>query len=215
MHKSRPLLYSFRRCPYAMRARMALYSAGVQVDIIEVALKEKPTEMLTLSAKGTVPVLQLEDGQVLDESLAIMDWALSQNDPDKWLPESAAQQPDANNAKKRCLELITENDSTFKYALDRYKYPQRYPKQDCLSARDDGLIFLARLNANLSKHAYLLGTSLAYADIAIFPFVRQFANTDVDWFRSTPLVNLQSWLDKNINSNLFKTIMEKNRLLLL
>jgi glutathione S-transferase len=184
---------------------MALFSAGIQVEITEVALKEKPPEMLALSPKGTVPVLQLEDGQVLDESLGIMDWALRQNDPDNWLPESIS-----DDAQGLCFDLITENDSTFKDALDRYKYPQRYPDEDCSKARDGGMAFLSKLNALLSKQPYLLGEAITYADIATFPFIRQFANTDLDWFNSSSLTSLQSWLDNLVNSVLFKTIMKKH-----
>lgn len=206
MQKSLPLLYSFRRCPYAMRARMALYSAGIQVDIVEVALKEKPKEMLALSAKGTVPVLLLEDGRVLDESLAIMDWALARNDPDNWLPSSL---PDEE--KKLHVDLIAENDSTFKSALDRYKYPQRFPEQDCANARNDGLVFLTRLDARLSRQPCLFGQTATYADIAIFPFVRQFANTDFEWLKNTSLTYLRTWLDNRVNSEPFLTIMEKHR----
>ena len=193
-----------------MRARMALYSAGIQVDIVEVALKEKPADMLALSAKGTVPVLQLKDGRVLDESLAIMDWALHQNDPDHWLPEASS-----DAAARLCHELITENDSTFKQALDRYKYPQRYADEDCSNAREDGLVFLNKLNSQLATQPYLLGETLSYADIAIFPFIRQFANVDFDWFEDSQLAGLQTWLDERVNSVLFKTIMEKNRSLLI
>lgn len=194
-----------------MRARMALYSAGIQVEIIEVALKEKPSEMLALSPKGTVPVLQLEDGQVLDESLAIMDWALGQNDPDNWMPETIS-----NDAQELCRELITGNDGAFKNALDRYKYPQRYPDEDCSKARDDGTEFLLKLNALLTTQPYLLGADVSYADIAIFPFVRQFANTDFDWFQNNDsLITLQRWLGNLVNSLLFKSIMEKHRTRLL
>jgi len=194
-----------------MRARMALYVAKVQVELIEVALKEKPADMLALSPKGTVPVLQLEEGQVIDESLAIMDWALGQNDPDNWLPDATS-----NGAQKLCNDLIAENDSTFKNALDRYKYPQRYPEEDCSNARDDGIEFLSKLNTLLTKQPYLLGKTITYADIATFPFIRQFANTDLDWFqRNSSLQPLQIWLDNWVNSLLFESIMEKHRTRLL
>ncbi len=186
---------------------MALYYAGIQVDIVEVALKEKPAEMLSLSAKGTVPVLQLMDDRVLDESLEIMTWALHQHDPDHWLPNKAGSGAKAT----LCHELVAENDSTFKRALDRYKYPQRYPNEDCSNARNDGLAFLTTLNTRLTAQPYLFGETVGYADIAIFPFVRQFANVDFDWFQMSPLKGLQTWLDERVNSPLFKTIMEKNR----
>ena len=196
-----PALYSFRRCPYAMRARMALYQAGVQCEIVEVELKAKPAAMLALSPKGSVPVLHLTSGEVLDESLDIMHWALGNNDPAHWLPSSWATSQ----------SLIDKNDGAFKSNLDRYKYPQRFPGGNNIEARDSGLGFLKDLNAQLNGNAYLLGPQVSFVDIAIFPFVRQFANTDVPWFATQALPGLQRWLDTLVNGGLFKTIMEKNR----
>jgi len=199
--RQHPVLYSFRRCPYAMRARMALYQAGVQCEIVEVELKAKPAAMLALSPKGSVPVLQLLSGEVLDESLDIMHWALVQNDPVHWLPSSWAI----------TQSLIDENDGGFKSNLDRYKYPQRYPGGNSLEARDKGLIFLHQLNTQLNGNAYLLGQQVSFVDIAIFPFVRQFANTDADWFADQTIPAVHIWLQTLLDSDLFKTIMEKNR----
>ena len=199
-----PVLYSFRRCPYAMRARMALYQAGVQCEVVEVELKAKPTTMLALSPKGSVPVLQLPSGEVLDESLDIMRWALTQNDPAHWLSSSAITQ-----------SLIDENDTDFKSNLDRYKYPQRFPGGNSLAARDQGLDFLRKLQAQLNGKDYLLGPQVSFVDIAVFPFIRQFANTDVQWFTAQDLPGVQRWLDSLVNSVLFKTVMEKNRSYLL
>lgn len=196
-----PVLYSFRRCPYAMRARMALYQAGVQCEIVEVELKVKPAAMLALSPKGSVPVLQLLSGEVIDESLDIMRWALGQNDPAPWLPTSWAISQ----------LLIDENDGAFKSNLDRYKYPQRFPAGNSIEARDKGLMFLRRLNTQLNGNAYLLGSQVSFVDIAIFPFVRQFANTDAGWFADQALPAVQLWLQTLLDSNLFKTIMEKKR----
>ena len=199
--RQHPVLYSFRRCPYAMRARMALYQAGVQCEIVEVELKAKPAAMLALSPKGSVPVLQLLSGEVLDESLDIMHWALVQNDPAHWLPSSWAI----------TQSLIDENDGGFKSNLDRYKYPQRYPGGNSLEARDKGLMFLHQLNTQLNSNAYLLGRRVSFVDIAIFPFVRQFANTDADWFADQTIPAVHIWLQTLLDSDLFKTIMEKNR----
>ena len=200
-----PLLYSFRRCPYAMRARMALYQAGVQCEIIEVELKAKPAAMLALSPKGSVPVLQLPSGEVLDESLDIMHWALAQNDPAHWLPSSWVISQ----------SLMDENDTDFKANLDRYKYPQRFPGGDSVEARDKGLLFLRKLTTQLNGNDYLLGQQVSFVDIAVFPFIRQFANTDVQWFAAQDLPGVQRWLDSLVNSVLFKTVMEKNRCYLL
>jgi len=200
-----PLLYSFRRCPYAMRARMALYQAGEQCEIIEVELKAKPAEMLALSPKGSVPVLQLPSGTVLDESLDIMHWALAQNDPAHWLPSSWAISQ----------SLIDANDTDFKSNLDRYKYPQRFPGGNSLMARDQCFDFLRQLQAQLSGNDYLLGSQVSFVDIAIFPFIRQFANTDVQWFAAQDLPDVQRWLGSLVNCFLFKTVMVKNRYYLL
>lgn len=200
-----PLLYSFRRCPYAMRARMALYQAGVQCEIIEVELKAKPAAMLALSPKGSVPVLRLASGEVLDESLDIMHWALAQNDPAHWLPSSWVISQ----------SLMDENDTGFKSNLDRYKYPQRFPGGNSVEARDKGLLFLRKLTTQLNGNDYLLGQQVSFVDIAVFPFIRQFANTDVQWFAAQDLPDVQRWLDSLLNSVLFKTVMEKNRCYLL
>jgi len=199
--KQYPVLYSFRRCPYAMRARMALYQAAVQCEIVEVELKAKPAAMLALSPKGSVPVLLLPTDEVLDESLEIMRWALAQSDPAHWLPSSWAISQ----------SLIDENDTGFKSNLDRYKYPQRFPGGNSVTARDQGLYFLRKLQAQLNGNDYLLGPQVSFVDIAIFPFVRQFANTDTQWFVAQDLSGVQRWLDSLLNSVLFKTVMGKNR----
>lgn len=178
-------LYSFRRCPYAMRARMALVRAGVVFDIIEVDFKNKPQAMLDYSPKGTVPVLILTDGTVIDESIDIVKWACA----DEW--------------RHADHELIKDNDGAFKHALDRYKYPVRYPDEDCSGARAQGESFLRKLDQNVQ-----VGT-LTLDDICIFPFVRQFANVDRTWFDALPYKSVQSWLTNCIESDLFKTVMLK------
>lgn len=194
-----PLLYSFRRCPYAMRARMALWVAGVTVELREVKLANKPDELLEASSKGTVPVLVLPDGQVVDESLDVMRWALSQNDPEGWLTGDDAA-------------LIARNDCEFKRHLDRYKYPNRYPDEDSTSDyhREQGLAVLQDLDARLAKHAFLCGDTRSLADMAIFPFIRQFANHDRAWFDAQPLPHLQGWLAGHLSSDIFTAIMVKH-----
>ncbi len=198
-HQNAPILYSFRRCPYAMRGRMGLYYAGIICELREVVLRDKPQEMLDISPKGTVPVLQLSDGSILEESLDIMRWALDQNDPDGWRGGDADE---INN-------LIAENDGPFKKALDRYKYPGRYPDEDCSGAREDGEAFLKQLNERLEQHRYLISERISFADIAIFPFIRQFANTDRTWFDGLPYTPLQHWLEAHLQSDLFQAIMPK------
>lgn len=191
-------LYSFRRCPYAMRARMALRYSGVPVEIVEVSLKAKPAEMLAISPKGTVPVLDA-DGRVIDESLEIMRWALAQNDPDDWLLEDDA----------RIAELIEANDQVFKVHLNRYKYAERYPEQPMEVYRAEGALFLQRLDELLEGRDYLLANHASLADIALLPFVRQFAHVDREWFAQTPYVRLQAWLQRFLESELFTSIMKK------
>lgn len=191
-------LYSFRRCPYAMRARMALRYSGVPVEIVEVSLKAKPAEMLAISPKGTVPVLDA-DGQVIDESLEIMHWALAQHDPDDWLL----------GGDSRIAELIEANDQVFKIHLNRYKYAERYPEQPMEVYRAEGALFLQRLDELLEGRDYLLTGHPSLADIALLPFVRQFAHVDRDWFAQTPYVRLQAWLQRFLESELFTGIMKK------
>ncbi|MGN8120861.1 glutathione S-transferase [Pseudomonas sp. 22082] len=191
-------LYSFRRCPYAMRARMALRYSGVPVEIVEVSLKAKPAQMLAISPKGTVPVLDA-DGQVIDESLEIMHWALAQNDPDNWLL----------GGDSRIAELIEANDQVFKVHLNRYKYAERYPEQPMEVYRAEGALFLQRLDELLEGRDYLLTAHPSLADIALLPFVRQFAHVDRDWFAQTPYVRLQAWLQRFLESELFTGIMKK------
>lgn len=190
------ILYSFRRCPYAMRARMALSYAGIDTDIIEVDFKDKPKHMLEVSPKGTVPVLCLKDGTVIDESLDIMQWALTQNDPDSWAYSD--------------LSLVEENDGSFKKALDLYKYPDRYPGEDTTSARIDGEMFLFKLEGHLQHQDYLSGDHLSIVDVAVFPFIRQFAHVDKDWFYSLELPCLHAWFKALCEGKLYTQIMEKD-----
>jgi glutathione S-transferase len=191
-------LYSFRRCPYAMRARMALRYSGVPVEIVEVSLKAKPAEMLAISPKGTVPVLDA-GGQVIDESLEIMRWALAQHDPQGWLLDGDS----------RIAELIEANDHGFKVQLNRYKYAERYPEQPMEVYRTEGASFLQRLDELLIDRDYLLADHPSLADIALLPFVRQFAHVDREWFAQTPYVRLQAWLQRFLESELFTSIMKK------
>jgi glutathione S-transferase len=191
-----PVLYSFRRCPYAMRARMALWAAGVTVELREVKLAAKPPALLAASAKGTVPVLVQADSTVIDQSLDIMRWALAQNDPEGWLAgEDAA--------------LIAAIDGPFKHHLDRAKYPGRYEEDGITDHRTAALALLAPLEARLAGAPYLTGENRALTDIALFPFIRQFAGIDPEWFAGEPLPRLQAWLDGLLASDLFAAVMPK------
>lgn len=195
-------LYSFRRCPYAMRARLALRYSGVPLEIVEVSLKAKPAEMLALSPKGTVPVLSV-DGRVIDESLDIMRWALARHDPQDWLLK------DDGPAQQRIEALIAENDQVFKLHLNRYKYAERYPEQPMEYYRGQGELFLRQLDELLSQQDYLLAEHPSLADMALAPFVRQFAHVDREWFAQTPYRNLQRWLQRFLESELFTQVMAK------
>ena len=200
----KPVLYSYRRCPYAMRARMALRYAGIDAEIREIELRNKPLHMIQLSPKATVPVLLLESGEVLEESLDIMRWALQQRDADGWRLPGDPEIRDAMEA------LILVNDREFKQALDRYKYPERYPDFPIEHYRQQGEVFLHMLEDHLLVSACLFGDALSMADIAIFPFIRQFAGVDSAWFNDAPYPRLRGWLEARVQSTLFTDVMQKN-----
>lgn len=200
MTSSLPLLYSFRRCPYAMRARLGLLFAESPVELREIVLKNKPAQMLEISPKGTVPVLQLVDGTVIAESVEIMRWALEQQDPQGLLVASVSLQAKA---------LIEQNDNDFKHWLNRYKYADRHPERTQIEYRQQGEVFLQLLESLLTKNAYLLGSSPSIADIGIMPFVRQFAHVDRQVFYSLPYPKLQLWLQHWLQHPLFVQAMTK------
>ncbi len=192
---TKPILYSFRRCPYANGARMSLLKSGMEVELREVILRDRPEHMMEISPKGTVPVLLLPDGTVIEESLDIMLWSLDES----WL---------VGDWKER----IDVNDGDFKYHLDRYKYNNRY--ENVLSSeehREHAVSILKTYEKRLSNHAYLCGDSISLTDLALSPFVRQFANTDRAWFDQLPLPHLLKWLEGILESNLFKACMVKHK----
>jgi len=198
-----PVLYSFRRCPYAMRARLAITSSNIHTELREVVLKDKPASLLALSSKATVPVLLTTGGKVIDESLDIMLWALQQHDPDNW-------QHNLSDAQQRISQqLIENNDGEFKFYLDRYKYADRYPEHTELHYRQQGEKTLAKLESLLNNNGCLLGANWTLADIAVLPFIRQFAFVDKDWFDQSPYPAVRHWLDDFLKSDLFKRIMLK------
>jgi glutathione S-transferase len=194
------VLYSYRRCPYAMRARMALAYAGIAVEIREISLREKPASMLAISPKGTVPVLQ-SDGLVIEQSYDIMKWALRQSDPAQWLSKDTESLID---------EWVTKNDGPFKKLLDQYKYPDRYPDVQLEETLSQAVaLFLGPINEQLKTNRYLLGPKISLADVALFPFVRQFAMVDPDWIDQSGLNFLKQWLNEHIESPLFLSVMQK------
>ena len=190
-----PILYSFRRCPYAMRARMAITISKTPVRLREILLRDKPDAMLEASEKGTVPVV-IEDDRVIDESIDVMHWALSNNDPEGWLANSTDP-------------LVKECDEKFKHHLDRYKYATRYDDIDPEDHRTAGFAFLLKLEAVLEDQPYLCGEHRSFSDIAIFPFVRQFRIADMAWFDASDIPNVQRWLTNLMTSALFTDVMKK------
>ena len=188
-----PILYSFRRCPYAMRARLAVAVSGMDCELREVKLSAKPAEMIAASPKGTVPVMVMPDGEVIDQSLDVMRRALSSSDPQHWLDRDDAA-------------LIAANDGPFKHNLDRYKYPHRHGS-DAAIHRAAGREWLEVLEGRLTDSANLCGDLMGIADAAIMPFVRQFAATDRDWFDAQALPGVQAWLGRHLASPLFAAVM--------
>lgn len=204
------VLYSFRRCPYAMRARLAWAASGLRCELREVALRSKPAELLAVSPQATVPVLVLPGGRVIAQSLEIMHWALAQNDPHGWLtPE--------NEGLAAMEALIAVNDGAFKQHLDRYKYPNRHRHEHtgdepsfARSHRAQAAGWLmAELQGRLARHAWLLGSAACLADMALLPFVRQFAHTDRAWFDAQPWPHLAAWLAGWENGPLLAQVMDK------
>ena len=192
-----PILYSFRRCPYAMRARIALGVAGIACELREVLLRDKPQEMLALSAKGTVPVLHLAGGEVIDESLDVMHWALAQHDPLGWL---AAPDPHG---------WVAVFDADFKHHLDRYKYTSRYAGAEAEVHKQAARDILVALDPHLEA-GWVGGARPGFTDVAVLPFVRQYRIADPVWFgKDLGLLHVQAWLDKFLTWPVFEAVMEK------
>ena len=194
-----PILYSFRRCPYAMRARMVLLHSKIQYEIREIKLSNKPKEMLAISPKGTVPVLILENGDILDESLDVMLWAIEQGNLRNLF----------NAGKKEILDLIKINDGEFKDAIDRYKYSSLYPEKPMIEYRKMGELFLEKIESYLEKNKFIFGKNISLADLAIFPFIRQFCRVDIDWFNSSLFKKIKEWTLFFEGSENFIDIMRK------
>ena len=197
---NKPKLFTYRRCPYAIRSRLALYQAGIDYESIEISLKDKPSDFLALSPKGTVPVLVQSDGKVIEESLEIMLWALNINDPEHWILKG----------NDLCQKLIFENDFHFKKNLDKYKYADSFPEHSKEYYRSQCEIFLNVLDEKLKFKLYLIEDRISLADIAIFPFVRQFFLVDENWFLDSKYDALKKWLRGLIDSHIFKEVMKKN-----
>jgi glutathione S-transferase len=201
--ETRPILYNFRRCPYAMRARLAIAVSGIETELREVVLKDKPEQLIAVSPKATVPVLVTADGKVINESLDIMQWALSQHDPLLWFGDLDEKE------REQCRELIARNDGKFKHYLDRYKYADRYPEHGQEYYRQQAERFLQDLEQRLLQHGCLVREQWTWADMALLPFIRQFCFVDWHWFEQAPYPALWQWLDDFLQSPLFARIMLK------
>ena len=199
--ESRPYLFSYRRCPYAMRARMALVESNIEFDIYEISLRNKPHEMLAISPKGTVPILKINQ-LVMDESLDIMRWAYQNNNSSKSLFLELED-------KEITDRLIALNDGNFKESLDCYKYFERYPNKSMEEHRESCYFFLDILEKRLQANLFLIGDKRTFVDICIFPFIRQFMNVDKEWFDNSEYKRVKEWLSLLIKSDLFKKVMIK------
>ncbi len=198
-----PILYTFRRCPYCMRAHMALKNAGIKIELREVELKNMPQQLLDLSPDATVPALQVSKDEVLTESWDIVIWALSQHDPDNWLGNDSRYLQDAEM-------LIETNDYSFKNDLDYYKYAERHPEQTQEQYRLACEEFIDELEDMLSDNRYLLADRVSLADIGVFPFIRQFSLVDKNWFEQSDYSAVRNWLQRLIDTDLFQQIFQKH-----
>ena len=197
-----PILYSFRRCPYAMRARLAIKTSGIKVELREIKLQNKPKAFLNISPKATVPLLHLSKGKILDESLDIMEWALKINDPLNWLSTT-----ELDNI--RTFKLLNQLEKEFKMNLDKYKYSSRFEDKNPKFYRDKNLVYLTNINNLLQRTKCINSDKLSLADYAIYPFIRQYRNVDKKWFDSLEFDFLKSWLNDLIDSDYFLSIMKK------
>ncbi|NOR41692.1 MAG: glutathione S-transferase [Gammaproteobacteria bacterium] len=202
---SHPILYSFRRCPYCMRAHMALKQTGIKIELREVKLSDMPEEALSISPEATVPILALPDGTVITESWDIVKWSLAQNDADKWLGNNDEHSLDAE-------VLIETNDFSFKEDLDHYKYADRFPDHSEEHYRKACEAFIEELEEMLIDNNFLLAGQLSLADIGVFPFIRQFSLVNKEWFDNAPYPKVQKWLDNIISTELFQHVFQKHEL---
>lgn len=198
-----PILYSLRNCPYAMRARLAIYKSGLSIELRDIVLKNKPQEMLTASPKGTVPTVVLADGRVIDESFDVMLWALNLSDPQQLMRSSA------ENIQTGMIALVQQFDSEFKTSLEAYKCAKRYHESNVIECRQACEVLLALLEQRLQQHGFIIDDQESLADIAILPFIRQFAKVDRPWFKQAPYPKLRQWLEQYLQSAMFTKVMAK------
>lgn len=208
MHENNPLpiLYSLRNCPFAMRARLAIYQSQLPVLLRDIVLRDKPVEMLTASPKGTVPVLVTSNGTVIEESLEVMLWALSESDPDDLLLSAHPEMLD------NMLILIHQFDSEFKPCLEAYRAAKRYHEPNLVKCRQACEQYLSELENRLTQHSCLMADQQSLTDLALLPFIRQFARVERQWYLQSPYPKLRQWLDKYLQSKMFSKVMTKHEL---
>ncbi len=195
-----PILYSLRHCPFAMRARLAIFKSQQTVELRDVKLTNKPAAMLAASPKGTVPILVVSTSYIIDESLDVMLWSLGQSDPDNLLLSSIIELSDL-------LAFIDIYDKEFKPCIERYKCAKRYHEANLEACRNDCEVFIQDLEQRLSKHDFILGKHESLADIAILPFIRQFAKVERQWYVKSSYHNVKRWLNNYLQSALFNKVM--------
>lgn len=210
-----PILYSLRHCPFAMRARIAIFKSKQPIELRDVKLDNKPAAMLTASPKGTVPILvvSLSDNttQIIDESIDVMVWSLTQSDPDNLLlASSQTVEGETTNQLTELLAFIHIYDSEFKGCIERYKCAKRYHEPNLLERRQDCEVYIKDLEQRLSKHAYIFGESESLADIALLPFIRQFAKIERQWYVKADYPNVKRWLNAYLQSAMFNKVMTQN-----
>lgn len=198
-----PVLYSLRHCPFAMRARIAIFKSQKSVELRDVKLTSKPAAMLTASPKGTVPILVVSSSQIIDESLNVMLWSLDQSDPDNLLQQHAA----SSSNLPQLLAFIATYDDEFKACIERYKCAKRYHEPNLEECRKACEVYTQDLEARLSKHNYVMGAKESLADIAILPFIRQFAKVERKWYVQAAYPNLKRWLNSYLQSAMFNKVM--------
>lgn len=211
---TRPILYSLRNCPYAMRARLAIYKAKLPVVLRDVVLTDKPPQMIAASAKATVPILVLNDSKVIDESLDIMLWALNESDPHNLLRAGShgsnqENSQDSNHSYNDILQLVNQFDSEFKPCLEAYKCAKRYHETNIQACREACEVYIKNLEQRLSAHRYLIDNRESMADIALLPFIRQFAKIERQWYLQSPYPQLKRWLNQYLQSAVFNKVMFK------
>jgi glutathione S-transferase len=200
-----PILYSLRNCPYAMRARMAILKSQQTITLRDVVLSNKPDEMIAASPKATVPILVLNDGRVIDESLGVMLWALKKTDPDNLLHRT-------NNDENRLagmLALIHTFDDEFKVCLEKYKCAKRYKENNIVECRLACESYIQELEDRLSTHLFLMSNQESLADLALLPFIRQFARVERQWYLQSPYPSVKQWLKNYLQSSMFTKVMAK------